>query len=92
MDEVEVVHEAQRVEALLGDAPQPRQREVRLAARLAVVPRELVEVVAQQLAHDEEVLLVVEEVEDVKHVVRVGRVVVLDVLQLLAARGKQRGA
>ena len=59
VDQVEVVHEAQGVQALRGDAPQPGEGEVRLAARLAVVAGELIEVVAQQLAHDEEVLLVV---------------------------------
>jgi hypothetical protein len=58
VDQVEAVHEAQGVEALRGDASQAGEGEVRLTARLAVVAGELVEVVAQQLAHDEEVLLV----------------------------------
>jgi len=51
-----------RLTALLGHFAEPREREVRLCARLSVEPRELVEVVAQQFAHDEEVLLVVKVV------------------------------
>ena len=42
MDQVEPMYEAKSVEALRGDAPQPGQGEVGLAARLAVVARELV--------------------------------------------------
>eukprot|EP00965_Chrysotila_dentata_P217640 6190135-Pleurochrysis_carterae.AAC.1 len=52
----------ERLKALLGDGAQPRQREVGLAARLAVVLGELVQVIAQKLAHNEKVLLVVERV------------------------------
>ena len=57
MDQLEAVREDERLEALPRDAAEARQREVGLAAALPVVARELVQVVAQQLADDEEVLL-----------------------------------
>ena len=51
------------------DAFEPRQREVGLLVVLAQEAAKLVEVVAQQLGHDEQVLLAVEVVDQPQHVV-----------------------
>lgn len=57
MDEAQRVQEGERAQHLARDALDARVAEVRLVARLAVVLLELVQVGAQQLAHQEEVLL-----------------------------------
>jgi hypothetical protein len=51
------VQEGQRAQHLARDALDAREREVHLVAALAVVLLELVQVGAQQLAHQEQVLL-----------------------------------
>ena len=57
MDQVERVNVLERREALVRNRADPQRREVGRPARLANVLVQLVQIVAQQLADDEEVLL-----------------------------------
>lgn len=63
MDELQVVNEAKCVEDLLCDALKAAYVEVDLLLDLSVVLRILIQVVPQQLSHNEEVLFVVEVVD-----------------------------
>mmetsp|Transcript_22157 Transcript_22157/g.53016 ORF Transcript_22157/g.53016 Transcript_22157/m.53016 type:complete len:397 (+) Transcript_22157:1153-2343(+) len=86
VDEPEPVEEAQALEHLLGYGLEAREVEVQVVPALPVVLLELIEICPEQLADDEEVLLVVEVVvhaEDARGVRRVRLVHVLQQLDLV---------
>lgn len=66
MDEFEVMDEAERVEDLLRDFLEPWNVEVQLLFDLSVVLRILVQIVAEQLGNDEQVLFVVEVINQLE--------------------------
>mmetsp|Transcript_65644 Transcript_65644/g.172006 ORF Transcript_65644/g.172006 Transcript_65644/m.172006 type:complete len:489 (+) Transcript_65644:75-1541(+) len=77
VDQPQAVDVLQRPEQLPSDPLQMPQGEIRLLALLAVELGELVQVVAQELRDDDEVLLVVEVVDETQavllvHILRVG--------------------
>jgi hypothetical protein len=67
VNESQAVHVVECHEALSRDLLQTLQRKVRLVAALAVVLVKFIEVVAKQLAYNEEVLLKVEIIYRAKH-------------------------
>ena len=64
MDQLKIVDEGKRLQDLLSDSLQPGNVEVKLLLHLAVVLGVLIEVISQELCHDEQVLLVIEEVNE----------------------------
>jgi len=68
VNQFQVVAEVECVEDLLGDSLETRHVEVDLLLCFAVELRVLVQVVPQQLSHDEQVLFVVEEVDQFEEV------------------------
>mmetsp|Transcript_5060 Transcript_5060/g.17563 ORF Transcript_5060/g.17563 Transcript_5060/m.17563 type:complete len:355 (-) Transcript_5060:1221-2285(-) len=83
VDEREGVEVLERLQHLARDGSQARNVEVELLAAPAVVPRKLVQVGAEELADDEEVLLVIKVVVETKHAFLVARVVAVNKLQKL---------
>mmetsp|Transcript_126574 Transcript_126574/g.269976 ORF Transcript_126574/g.269976 Transcript_126574/m.269976 type:complete len:387 (+) Transcript_126574:721-1881(+) len=83
MNQPQGVHVVEGGEHLLRDFLKPPQSKVGLVAALAVKLRELVEIVAQQLGHDDEVLLVVEVIIQAQHAVLIDVAIHIDVLQQL---------
>jgi hypothetical protein len=83
VDQLQRVDEHERLQYLLHDALQAGDGVVRLAVRVADKLAELVQVLLEQLRHDEQVLLAVEEVDQPQYVVVVGVAVGVDVLQQL---------
>eukprot|EP00962_Isochrysis_galbana_P015423 scaffold4423_cov105-Isochrysis_galbana.AAC.9 len=78
MDEAKRVNIGQRDEALVRNRTDPRQREVGLHGGGATdMTVELVQIVPQELAHEEQVLLVVEEGDEPEHVHLVRRVMLV---------------
>ena len=81
--EIQRVKVLERRQQLPRDLLQRRQREVGLLARLEVVPLKLVQVRAEELGDDEEVLAMVEVVVHPQDALGVVRVLVVDVPQQL---------
>ena len=71
MDQLKIVDEGKRLQDLLSDSLQPGNVEVKLLLHLAVVLGILIEVISQELCHDEQVLLVIEEVNELQQVLGV---------------------
>lgn len=68
VDELKVMDEAEGVKDLLSDALQTAHVEVYLLLSLSVILRVLIQVVSQQLSHNEEMFFVVEVVDKLKEV------------------------
>ncbi len=81
VDQSQLVHKLEALEAFARNLLQARKGEVALGPTLAVELGELVQVVAQQLRDDEQVLLEVEVIVQLQQVVLVARVVSIDVLE-----------
>ena len=83
VNELQRVNELERLQHLLHDPLEPRHCVIRIVIAFFYEAAELVEILLQQLGHDEQVLLAVEEVDEPQHVVLVGVASRVDILQQL---------
>mmetsp|Transcript_27830 Transcript_27830/g.70053 ORF Transcript_27830/g.70053 Transcript_27830/m.70053 type:complete len:228 (-) Transcript_27830:751-1434(-) len=81
VNEPQPVDELHCLQTLLRTRAQPPECEVARVGRLPVELAGFVKVVAQKLAHDKQVLLVIEEVEEAQHRLQLQRVRVVEELQ-----------
>lgn len=71
MNQIQFVNEVQGVQDLLGHFLETRNVEVVLLLNLTVVLGVLIEVVSQELCHDEQMFFVVEVIEHFQEVLRI---------------------